>query len=125
MELLSNPDLMAASDRGISDNSNFSSSEKVRGYSAAAKTGRTRCSVRSNSFSDTKSVTCSSASEENRNLHPVRARRKHGLLLVVLTLKLYRQLVLVSFILDLYIFCDFHPNHFLNFIIYITFIITA
>ena len=40
--------------------------------------------------------------------------------LVVLTLKLFRQLVLVSdsFVLDLYICCDFHPNHFLNFPVY-------
>ena len=35
---------------------------------------------------------------------------------VVLSLKLYRQLILasVSFILDLYICWDFYPNHFLN-----------
>ena len=47
--------------------------------------------------------------------------------LVVLTLKLYRQLVLVSdsFVLDLYICCDFHPNHFLNFPKLLCFIIRA
>ena len=45
--------------------------------------------------------------------------------LVVLTLKLYRQLVLVSdsFVLDLYICCDFHPNHFLNFPVYFVLIL--
>ena len=32
--------------------------------------------VKSNSVSDTQSVTCSSSSEENRNLRAVRARRK-------------------------------------------------
>ena len=45
--------------------------------------------------------------------------------LVVLMLKLYRQLVLVSdsYVLDLYICFDFHPNHFFNFPIYFVLIL--
>ena len=63
--------LEAAFDGGILDNFHCSSPEKVSRYKIPMwkKQG-------SNSVSDTQSVTCFSSSEENRNLRPVRAKRK-------------------------------------------------
>ena len=81
LDLLSDPDLEAAYDGGISDNSHCSSPEKVRRYKIPMRrkpgeSGVLPRTVKSSSVSDTQSVSCSSSSEENRNLRPVRARRK-------------------------------------------------
>ena len=68
LELLSDPDLEAAFDGGISDNSHCSSPEKVRRNKIPMRrkpgeSGVLPRTVKSNSVSDTKSVTCSSSSE--------------------------------------------------------------
>ena len=81
LDLLSDPDSEAAYDGGIWDNSHCSSLEKVRRYKIPMRqkpgeSGVLPRTAKSNSISDTQSVTCSSSSEENRNLHPVTARRK-------------------------------------------------
>ena len=78
LDLLSDPDIEAAYDRGISDKSHCSSPEKVRRYKRPMRRklgelGVLPDTVKYNSVSDTQSATCSSSSEENRTLRPVKS----------------------------------------------------
>ena len=81
LDLFLHRDSEAAYDGGIFDNSHCYYPQKVWRYKIPlwgkpGESGVLPHTVKSISVSDTKSVTCSSSSEENRNLRLVRARRK-------------------------------------------------